>query len=142
MRILECSDIYVDQKKLYKKVISCRGVGICHLQWLLIVFFSDHWKQSARGRSQWRRCDLMPIGKIFLVFGNLKLMWNFVISITRNLVQVYVDLLFPMQHLIDLAGSESSKTETTGLRRKEGSYINKSLLTLGTVRLIFFSSLQ
>ncbi|CAJ1971901.1 unnamed protein product [Sphenostylis stenocarpa] len=40
-------------------------------------------------------------------------------------------LLF--QHLIDLAGSESSKTETTGLRRKEGSYINKSLLTLGTV---------
>ncbi|KAK3002117.1 hypothetical protein RJ639_021305 [Escallonia herrerae] len=36
-------------------------------------------------------------------------------------------------HLIDLAGSESSKTETTGLRRKEGSYINKSLLTLGTV---------
>ncbi|GFP84313.1 kinesin-related protein 11 [Phtheirospermum japonicum] len=36
-------------------------------------------------------------------------------------------------HLIDLAGSESSKTGTTGLRRKEGSYINKSLLTLGTV---------
>ncbi|CAI9764020.1 unnamed protein product [Fraxinus pennsylvanica] len=36
-------------------------------------------------------------------------------------------------HLIDLAGSESSKTETTGLRRKEGSYINKSLLSLGTV---------
>jgi centromeric protein E len=35
-------------------------------------------------------------------------------------------------NLIDLAGSESSKTETTGLRRKEGSYINKSLLTLGT----------
>ncbi|KAI5054433.1 hypothetical protein GOP47_0030674, partial [Adiantum capillus-veneris] len=36
-------------------------------------------------------------------------------------------------NLIDLAGSESSKTETTGLRRKEGAYINKSLLTLGTV---------
>ncbi|KDO70871.1 hypothetical protein CISIN_1g0028083mg, partial [Citrus sinensis] len=36
-------------------------------------------------------------------------------------------------HLIDLAGSESSKAETTGVRRKEGSYINKSLLTLGTV---------
>ncbi|XP_062225681.1 kinesin-like protein KIN-7E, chloroplastic isoform X2 [Phragmites australis] len=36
-------------------------------------------------------------------------------------------------NLIDLAGSESSKTETTGIRRKEGSYINKSLLTLGTV---------
>ncbi|KAM7524615.1 hypothetical protein LguiA_014517 [Lonicera macranthoides] len=37
-------------------------------------------------------------------------------------------------NLIDLAGSESSKAETTGVRRKEGSYINKSLLTLGTVR--------
>ncbi|XP_021721625.1 kinesin-like protein KIN-7K, chloroplastic isoform X2 [Chenopodium quinoa] len=36
-------------------------------------------------------------------------------------------------HLIDLAGSESSKAETTGVRRKEGAYINKSLLTLGTV---------
>lgn len=44
------------------------------------------------------------------------------------------------QNLIDLAGSESSKTETTGLRRKEGSYINKSLLTLGTVsvQLIYY----
>ena len=42
-------------------------------------------------------------------------------------------LVFFYQNLIDLAGSESSKTETTGLRRKEGSYINKSLLTLGTV---------
>lgn len=36
-------------------------------------------------------------------------------------------------NLIDLAGSESSKVEATGIRRKEGSYINKSLLTLGTV---------
>ncbi|XP_068663517.1 kinesin-like protein KIN-7D, chloroplastic isoform X2 [Aristolochia californica] len=36
-------------------------------------------------------------------------------------------------NLIDLAGSESSKAETTGVRRKEGSYINKSLLTLGMV---------
>ncbi|XVF07408.1 hypothetical protein REPUB_Repub06bG0136200 [Reevesia pubescens] len=36
-------------------------------------------------------------------------------------------------NLIDLAGSESSKAETIGIRRKEGSYINKSLLTLGTV---------
>ncbi|KAJ4971014.1 hypothetical protein NE237_004113 [Protea cynaroides] len=36
-------------------------------------------------------------------------------------------------NLIDLAGSESAKAETTGIRRKEGSYINKSLLTLGTV---------
>lgn len=42
------------------------------------------------------------------------------------------------QNLIDLAGSESSKTETTGIRRKEGSYINKSLLTLGTVSAFIF----
>ncbi|KAK4801646.1 hypothetical protein SAY86_022133 [Trapa natans] len=43
------------------------------------------------------------------------------------------DVTLSQLHLIDLTGSESSKTETTGLRRKEGSYINKSLLTLGTV---------
>lgn len=43
--------------------------------------------------------------------------------------------LAQLQNLIDLAGSESSRAETTGVRRKEGSYINKSLLTLGTVRL-------
>jgi len=45
-----------------------------------------------------------------------------------------------LQNLIDLAGSESSKAETTGMRRREGSYINKSLLTLGTVRSQTFSS--
>ncbi|KAH7291967.1 hypothetical protein KP509_29G044300 [Ceratopteris richardii] len=43
------------------------------------------------------------------------------------------EVTFSLLNLIDLAGSESSKTETTGIRRKEGSYINKSLLTLGTV---------
>ncbi|MCO5577737.1 hypothetical protein L7F22_031569 [Adiantum nelumboides] len=43
------------------------------------------------------------------------------------------EVILSQLNLIDLAGSESSKTETTGLRRKEGSYINKSLLTLGTV---------
>ncbi|CAN1320114.1 Kinesin-like protein KIN-7D, mitochondrial [Linum perenne] len=45
----------------------------------------------------------------------------------------YDGVIFSQLNLIDLAGSESSKTETTGLRRKEGAYINKSLLTLGTV---------
>ncbi|GJY60001.1 kinesin-like protein KIN-7K, chloroplastic [Tanacetum coccineum] len=39
---------------------------------------------------------------------------------------------FSQLNLIDLAGSESSKAETTGVRQKEGSLINKSLLTLGT----------
>nr|CAB3469923.1 unnamed protein product [Digitaria exilis] len=42
-------------------------------------------------------------------------------------------VMFSQLNLIDLAGSESSRAETTGVRRKEGSYINKSLLTLGTV---------
>ncbi|KAG5547843.1 hypothetical protein RHGRI_013503 [Rhododendron griersonianum] len=45
----------------------------------------------------------------------------------------YDGVVFSQLNLIDLAGSESSKTETSGLRRKEGAYINKSLLTLGTV---------
>ncbi|GMH25654.1 hypothetical protein Nepgr_027497 [Nepenthes gracilis] len=36
-------------------------------------------------------------------------------------------------NLINLARSESSKTETTGLGRKEGSYINKSLLMMNAI---------
>ncbi|GAB4843808.1 hypothetical protein Ancab_013770 [Ancistrocladus abbreviatus] len=45
----------------------------------------------------------------------------------------YDGMIFSQLNLINLAGLKSSKTETTGLRRKEGSYINRSLLTLGTV---------
>nr|GEY01513.1 acetyl-CoA carboxylase 1-like [Tanacetum cinerariifolium] len=45
------------------------------------------------------------------------------------------DVNLSQLNLIDLAGSESSKAETTGVLRKEGAYKNKSLLTLGTVRL-------
>ncbi|KAL8259817.1 hypothetical protein R6Q59_027770 [Mikania micrantha] len=40
---------------------------------------------------------------------------------------------FSQLNLVDLAGSESSEAETTSVHRKEGSYINKSLLSLGTV---------
>ncbi len=36
-------------------------------------------------------------------------------------------------NLIDLAGSESAKAAVNKGHRTEGSYINKSLLTLGTV---------
>ncbi|KAL8204808.1 hypothetical protein R6Q57_010431 [Mikania cordata] len=43
------------------------------------------------------------------------------------------DVNFSQLNLVDLAGSESSKAETIGVCRKEGSYINKSLLTLGSV---------
>lgn len=39
-----------------------------------------------------------------------------------------------MQNFIDLAGSErASQAQTAGSRLKEGSHINRSLLTLGTV---------
>ncbi|MQL93976.1 hypothetical protein Taro_026625 [Colocasia esculenta] len=37
----------------------------------------------------------------------------------------YDGVIYSQLNLIDLVRSESSKTETTGLRRKEGSYINK-----------------
>lgn len=47
------------------------------------------------------------------------------------------DVRSSVLNLIDLAGSESSKvqyeTAVAGARRREGSYINKSLLTLGSV---------
>ena len=39
-----------------------------------------------------------------------------------------------VQNFVDLAGSErASQTLSTGARLKEGSHINRSLLTLGTV---------
>ncbi|KAK1627508.1 hypothetical protein QYE76_001823 [Lolium multiflorum] len=40
---------------------------------------------------------------------------------------------FSQLHLIDLAGSGSSRAETMEIHQKEGSYISKSLLTLGMV---------
>ncbi|RLM74315.1 centromere-associated protein E [Panicum miliaceum] len=50
----------------------------------------------------------------------------------EKLVKEQTSVASNPENLIDLAGSESSRVETTGLQRKEGSYINKSLLTLGT----------
>ncbi|KAI5018786.1 hypothetical protein ZWY2020_043674 [Hordeum vulgare] len=52
-------------------------------------------------------------------------------STNFNLLSSRSHTIFTL-NLIDLAGSESSRAETNGVRRKEGSYINKSLLTLGT----------
>lgn len=43
------------------------------------------------------------------------------------------DRLLSSLNLIDLAGSESARAAATRSHRMEGSYINKSLLTLGTV---------
>lgn len=39
-----------------------------------------------------------------------------------------------LQNVVDLAGSErAAKTGAEGVRLKEGTHINKSLMTLGTV---------
>jgi centromeric protein E len=43
------------------------------------------------------------------------------------------DRIISQFNLIDLAGSESARATSDQTRRKEGSYINKSLLTLGAV---------
>ncbi|CAH1428784.1 unnamed protein product [Lactuca virosa] len=48
-------------------------------------------------------------------------------------VDVFSFALIIHENLINLVGSKSSKAETTGIRTKEGAYINKSLLTFGTV---------
>ncbi|RLN11867.1 kinesin-II 85 kDa subunit-like isoform X1 [Panicum miliaceum] len=53
-------------------------------------------------------------------------------STNFNLLSSRSHTIFTL-NLIDLAGSESSRAETIGVRRKEGSYINKNLLTLGTL---------
>lgn len=47
----------------------------------------------------------------------------------------YVDRSYgTLQNLVDLAGSErASQTNADGTRLKEGSHINRSLLTLTTV---------
>ncbi len=56
--------------------------------------------------------------------------------------QWFLSFLTHLQNLIDLAGSESSRVETAGVHQKEGSYINKSLLTLGKVVLIYIIDIQ
>lgn len=46
----------------------------------------------------------------------------------------FFSMSFPKQNLVDLAGSErASQTNADGVRLKEGSHINRSLLTLTTV---------
>ncbi|KAL2330032.1 hypothetical protein Fmac_017613 [Flemingia macrophylla] len=65
--------------------------------------------------------------KLFIAI-NLHIYTNW----TMMFMGFFFFLVFFFQNLIDLAGSESSKNETTGLRRNEGSYINKSLQTFGT----------
>jgi len=94
------------------------------------------WKQRRRSNNT------------FTTGNQLKLFWlyfalTWVMILCSCFIYIFVTFLIfflYLQNLIDLAGSESSKAETTGMRRREGSYINKSLLTLGTVRSQTFSS--
>jgi hypothetical protein len=91
------------------------------------LFFSDDWKQFPWW---WRwRGHVLTACTLFCLWATSCSHNNCPIILTWPFLCFYVFF----QNLIDLAGSESSKTETTGLRRREGSYINKSLLTLGTV---------
>ncbi|KAL7526993.1 hypothetical protein ACHAXR_001749, partial [Thalassiosira sp. AJA248-18] len=55
-------------------------------------------------------------------------------SMTQSLATIKGPVRISSLSLVDLAGSESVKaTGSTGVRQKEGQYINKSLLTLGHV---------
>jgi hypothetical protein len=55
------------------------------------------------------------------------------ISIESCTAEARSDRIMSTFNLIDLAGSESARVATSIIRRKEGAYINKSLLTLGAV---------
>lgn len=60
----------------------------------------------------------------------------FVVFAIHNEVDFFFwfTFFFWFQNLVDLAGSErAAKTGAEGVRLKEGSHINKSLMTLGTV---------
>jgi hypothetical protein len=53
---------------------------------------------------------------------------------TPSMPNFACNLLVCKQNLVDLAGSERvAKTGAEGARLKEGTHINKSLMTLGTV---------
>lgn len=66
--------------------------------------------------------------------------WSFYILflrcyyLCRKIYKDALSILTFFQNLVDLAGSErAAKTGAEGVRLKEGSHINKSLMTLGTV---------
>lgn len=62
--------------------------------------------------------------------------FSFVLACAASVVKIsnILWLFIQYQNLVDLAGSErAAKTGAEGVRLKEGSHINKSLMTLGTV---------
>lgn len=74
----------------------------------------------------WLLNQLFSFGVIFLIVYAFAIMDAIFICI----LNVYICF----QNLVDLAGSErAAKTGAEGVRLREGSHINKSLMTLGTV---------
>lgn len=123
-----CYIVYLIDLKVYfsnlQKLCACRLLRVA-----LLV------KMKMR-----KKLDYLSWYLFFLLGDMIFCLMHAVVSVNQPFILSNCNLFPPgflvwqiFQNLIDLAGSESSKTETTGLRRKEGSYINKSLLTLGTV---------
>ena len=77
------------------------------------------------------------INYIFSVFIYIFVFIIFVVFALGILDALFILILIVyscFQNLVDLAGSErAAKTGAEGVRLKEGSHINKSLMTLGTV---------
>lgn len=76
-------------------------------------------------------CIFLPI--YFDLFLD-QILFFVVFAIHNEVVFFLFTFFFWFQNLVDLAGSErAAKTGAEGVRLKEGSHINKSLMTLGTV---------
>lgn len=122
-RILDINDNIDEEFTIFSFTVQtcCR---IC--RWLKVVTMVMNMMESS---SLNLYGDFFSRSKQLICFSYMVCLNNYF----QSLLFLFFFFLFWFQNLIDLAGSESSKTETTGLRRKEGSYINKSLLTLGTV---------
>ncbi|GAB4858876.1 hypothetical protein Ancab_010353 [Ancistrocladus abbreviatus] len=94
---------------------------------------------EAVGREGQHFMDSLSMGRVYDYMYHLITEYSKLLDFKHGMIESnvhsdeYDGVIFSQLNLIDLAGSDSSKTETTGLRRKEGSYINKSLLTLGTL---------
>lgn len=81
-------------------------------------------------------CDAIRVSVLVCenIVCKLHLRWCTSFSICPSIGYVLIGVVFSFQNLVDLAGSErAAKTGAEGIRLKEGSHINKSLMTLGTV---------
>ena len=77
----------------------------------------------------WIKCFFFFPSLLQIVVGLVLL-----ISFPFSTYYLLLNILSCFQNLVDLAGSErAAKTGAEGVRLREGSHINKSLMTLGTV---------